>query len=72
VDMAEDRLRKLYPDMHPQEDTTLVPEEPVGELFTLVNRPASAGIDETTPTLSARVSDGRVTGFELAVGAAGE
>jgi hypothetical protein len=72
VDMPEDRLRKLYPQMHPQEDSTFVPEEPVGELFTLVNRPSSVGVGETTPTVSARVSEDRVIGFELAVGAAGD
>jgi hypothetical protein len=72
VDMPENRLRKLYPEMHPQEDSTFIPEEPVGELFTLVNRPSSIGVGETMPTLSARVSEDRVIGFELAVGAAGD
>jgi hypothetical protein len=70
VDMPEDRLRDLYPEMHPQEDSTFVPEEPVGELFTLVNR-TDPTTGEQTPTLSARIDEGRVIGFELDVGAAG-
>jgi hypothetical protein len=71
VDMPEERLRDLYPEMHPQEDSTFVPEEPVGELFTLVNRPDPT-TGEQTPTLSARIHEGRVIGFELDVGAAGD
>jgi hypothetical protein len=71
VDMPEDRLRKHYPEMHPQEDSTFVPEEPVGELFTLVNRTDST-TGEQTPSLSGRVSEDRVIGFELDVGAAGD
>jgi len=71
VDMPEGRLRDMYPEMHPQEDSTFVPEEPVGELFTLVNRTDST-TGEQTPSLSARVSEDRVIGFELDVGAAGE
>jgi hypothetical protein len=72
VGMAENELREMYPEIAPQEETTFVPEQPVGELFSLVTRPSSIGVDEVTPTLSARVDDGTVAGFELSVGAAGE
>jgi hypothetical protein len=72
VDMAEKELRKRYPDMRPQEETGFVPEQPLGELFTLVDRPSSADPEGVTPTLSARVDAGRAIGFEVAVGAAGE
>jgi len=72
VDMPEDRLRKLYPEMRPQDETGFVPEQPLGQLFTLVDRASSVGAEGVTPTLSARVAGGRVIGFEIAVGAAGE
>ena len=72
MDIAEKELRKRYPDMRPQEETGFVPEQPLGELFTLVDRPSLADPEGVTPTLSARVDAGRVIGFEVAVGAAGE
>jgi hypothetical protein len=72
VEMPEDELRKLYPDVRPAVDDQLDPEEPAGELFTLVDRPSTVGLDEPTPTLSARVSEGTVVAFVISVGAAGE
>jgi hypothetical protein len=72
VEMPEDELRKLYPDMRPAAEDSLDSEEPVGKLFTLVDRPSTIGLDEPTPTLSARVAEGRVVGFVISVGAAGE
>ena len=73
VDIAEEELRKLYPDMQPaQEEATFSTELPEGELFTLVERPATVGVGDLTPTLSARVDEGRVVGFEISVGAQGE
>ena len=69
---ARGRAPKLYPDMRPAAEDSLDPEEPVGELFTLVDRPSTVGLDEPTPTLSARVAEGRVIGFVISVGAAGE
>jgi hypothetical protein len=59
-EMDKRALQKLYPDMAESEETTFVPEVPTGQLFTLVD-----------PTLSARVAEGRVLGFEVAVNAAG-
>ena len=56
VGTTEAQLRKLYPEMEPAEETTFVPEEPVGQLFTLVD-----------PSLSARVDDGEVVGLEVSV-----
>ena len=70
VEMPEDELQ-LYPDMRPAAEDSLDPEEPVGELFTLVDRPSTVRLDEPTPTLSARVAEGRVIGFVISVGAAG-
>jgi hypothetical protein len=72
VEMPEEELRKLYPDMRPAAEDSLDPEEPVGELFILVDRPSTVGLDEPTPTLSARVAEGRVVGYVISVGAAGE
>jgi len=72
VDMTEEELRVLYPEMQPAEQATFSPGLPEGELFTLVERPSPIGVGELTPSLSARISDARVLGFEISVGAAGE
>ena len=73
VDISDDELKELYPELGPaEEQTTFVPGEPQGDLFTLVDRPSSVGLEGVTPTLSARIRDGRVVGFEIEVGAAGE
>ena len=50
------------PDMRPAAEDSLDPEEPVGELFTLVDRPSTIGLDEPTPTLSARVAEEGLSG----------
>jgi hypothetical protein len=73
VDISEDALRKLYPDMtQAEEEAVFIPEAPEGELFTLIEAPSEVGVEELTPILSARIFGGRVVGFELQVGAAGE
>lgn len=73
VDISDDELKELYPELRPaEEETTFVPGEPQGDLFTLVDRPSSVGLEGVTPTLSARIRDGRVAGYEIGVGAAGE
>ena len=46
-----------YPDMRPAAEDSLDPEEPVGELFTLVDRPSTVGLDEPHSGLSARVAE---------------
>ena len=44
--MPEDELRKLYPRHAEAAEDSLDPEEPTGELFTLVDRPSTVGLDE--------------------------
>jgi hypothetical protein len=73
LDISEEELRELYSDMQPaEEEATLSTELPEGQLFTLVERPATVGVGDLTPTLSARLDGGRVVGFEISVGAQGE
>jgi hypothetical protein len=73
VDISDAELKELYPDLRPAEEaTTFVPGEPQGDLFTLIDRPSSVGLEGSTPTLSARILHGRVIGYEIGVGAAGE
>ena len=72
IDITEEELRKQYPDMQRAEETTFSTDFPEGELFTLVERPSTVGVEEPTPTLAARIAGGRVVGFEISVGAAGE
>lgn len=62
--MSQRELRKLYPELTPSEETTFVPEEPAGQLLTLVS-------GESGPLLSARVAGGTVIGLEATVNAAG-
>jgi hypothetical protein len=73
VDISDAELKDLYPELQPAEEaTTFVPGEPEGDLFTLVARPSSIAAEGSTPTLSARIRSGRVVGYEITVGAAGE
>lgn len=72
IDITEDELRELYPDMQRAEETTFSTDFPEGELFTLVERPSTVGAAAPTPTLAARIAEGRVVAFEISVGAAGE
>ncbi len=73
VEITEKQLRRRYPDMAPApKETVFSQEAPEGRLFTLVHAPSEVGADGVTPVLSARVSAGRVVGFEVQVGAAGE
>jgi hypothetical protein len=65
IGISQRELSKLYPEMTPSAETTFVPQEPTGQLFTLVG-------GESAPSLSARVARGTVIGLEAAVNAPGQ